>query len=461
MTSPVSTESRLPPMADGDEAAQNETKPATSAELSPFEPRRPTRRARVLMSLGIVAVLVVAAVFAWWVARGKATPATTPGHNHGAATESKSEQPVMLSADQARRIGVTYSTATVEPLAAEVRTVAQVTFDETRVKAIAPKLDGWIDQLYVNYTGQPVHAGDPLLSIYSPMLVQAQQELLLAAQLQRDVANAAPDSRAGADGLREAARRRLLYWDITPSDIDRIERTGEVQKTIVLRAPVNGVVVEKNVLAGQKIMAGDALYRVADLRIVWVEGEVFERDLATVHVGQSVQAEFQALPGERRTGRITYIYPTINPETRTARVRVEMANPDLALKPGMYATIRIQGASRERVLTLPRSAVLSTGERNLAFVRRPDGMLEPRNVTLGATNDERVEVLSGIREGETVVASATFLVDAESNLGSQLGGMGNMPGMDMSAPTSGPGSAQSRGAVPAPAPNADTPHKHQ
>ena len=434
MTHPLPTESRLPPMPDADVSIDNGTRPEAAREPSPFGALRRTRGARLVAALGAVTVLAAAAIAAWRLTRDTEQPAAAAGHNHGAAIAAKGEAPVMLSVDQARRIGVTYATAVVGPLAGEVRTVAQVTYDETRVKAIAPKLDGWIDDLYVNYTGQPVRAGEPLLAIYSPMLVQAQQELLLSAQLQRDVAGAAPDAQRSATDLREAARRRLLYWDITPADIERIERTGQVQKTMVLRAPVSGVVLEKNVLAGQRIMAGETLYRVADLTTVWVEGEVFERDLAGVHLGQVVQAEFQALPGATRSGRITYIYPTINPETRTARVRVAMANPDLALKPGMYATIRIQAASRAAVLTLPRSAVLSTGERNLVFVRRADGMLEPRNVTLGPTNDERVEVLNGIAKGETVVASATFLVDAESNLGSLLGGMGNMPGMDISAP---------------------------
>jgi Cu(I)/Ag(I) efflux system membrane fusion protein len=419
---------------------------AAEMETSPFERRKWSRGGRAAGALGIVTIVAVAAGISWFLTRDEASPTPAAEHNHVAATATQGGQPVMLTADQAHRIGVTYATVVEGRLAAEVRTVAQVTFDETRVKSIAPKLDGWIERLYVNYTGQPVRPGDPLLAIYSPMLVQAQQELLLATQLQKEVDAAGTEARAAAVELREAARRRLLHWDIALADIERIERTGEVQRTVVLRVPVRGVVVEKNVLSGQKIMAGDALYKVADLSVVWIEGEVFERDLAAVHVGQTVQVELQATPSKSRTGRIAYVYPTINPETRTARVRVAMPNPDLALKPGMYATIRIQGASAANVLTLPRSAILSTGERNLVFVRREDGMLEPRNVTVGAANDERLEITSGLSKGETVVASATFLVDAESNLGSLLGGMGNMPGMDMSAPAK-PG-------VPAPKPPA-------
>ena len=413
----------------------NGTSPSDATEPSPFGTPKSSRRTRAMIALGMTAALAGAGVVAWLATRSRSGPtsasSSTAAHNHGAAAAGDVEKPVMLTGDQARRIGVTYATATLSPLATEVRTVAQVTYDETGVHTIAPKLEGWIDQLYVSYTGQAVREGEPLLAIYSPMLVAAQQELLLAMQLEKDVGAGTADARRGAADLHAAARRRLLYWDISAADVNRIERTGEVTKSVVLRAPVSGVVLEKNVLAGQKIMAGDALYKVADLSVVWVEGEVFERDLASVHVGQRVQAEFQALPGETRPGRISYIYPTISPDTRTARVRIEMTNRDLALKPGMYATIRIQGESGGSVLNIPRSAVLSTGKRDIVFVRRVDGMLETREVQVGVANDDRVQVLRGLEVGETVVSSATFLVDAESNLGSLLGGMGNMPGMDI------------------------------
>jgi membrane fusion protein, copper/silver efflux system len=193
-------------------------------------------------------------------------------------------------------------------------------------------------------------------------------------------------------------------------------------------------VLEKSVLAGQKIMGGEPLYKVADLSTVWLEGEVFEQDLAAVRVGQTVHTSLEALPGTQWTGRIAYIYPTLNPETRTVRIRVVVPNRDLQLKPGMYATIRIAGTARADVLTVPRAAVLSTGERSIVFVREANGQLAPREVAIGASSDERIEILRGLTTGETVVASATFLVDAESNLGKALGGMGDMPGMDMTTP---------------------------
>jgi RND family efflux transporter MFP subunit len=266
------------------------------------------------------------------------------------------------------------------------------------------------------------------------MLVTAQEELLLAKRLQGEIAEASGDTRQRAKDLLVSARRRLAYLDISDSVIAGIEHTGEVRRTLTLRSPASGYVLEKNVLPGQKIMAGDALYKVADLSTVWIEGEVFEQDLSRVRVGQSVRAEFQALPGEARTGRISYIYPTLNPDTRTVRLRVVLSNTDLRLKPGMYATILIAATEAGSVITVPRSAVLSTGERSIVFVRESRGQLTPREVALGGSNDERVEILRGLAAGETVVTSATFLVDAESNLGTALGGMGNMPGMELTTP---------------------------
>lgn len=406
---------------------------ASPSEESPFETGRPAGGRRAIAVVVAVAV-VTALVVVYLLTRGEESAAAMAGHDHGAAPVGDSAMPVMLTAESARRIGVTYAPVVLGPLVTEIRTVAQVTYDERRVKAIAPKIDGWVEELYVNYTGQSVKQGEALLSIYSPMLVSAQQELLLARKLATDVAGGTRESQEGAAQLRESARRRLAFWDIPESDIDRIEATGEVRKTLTLRATAGGIVVEKNVLAGQRIMAGEALYQVADLSTVWLEGEVFERDLSGIRLGQQVTAEFEALPGEQRTGRITYIYPTLNPETRTARVRVELSNARLALKPGMYATIRVNGAGPTSALSVPRSAVLSTGTRNLVFVKRADGVLEPRNVVPGIATSERIQILDGLALGDTIVSSATFLVDAESNLGSALGGMGNMPGMDVGAP---------------------------
>ena len=385
------------------------------------------------VGLPLAAVVVVYAA-----TRGPKEAVSATGHNHGAVAAADSARPVMLSPDDARRIGVTYAVAIVGPLSTEIRTVGQVTFDERRVTTIAPKLEGWVERLYVNFTGQLVAAGTPLLDIYSPMLVSAQEELLLAKQLQSDVAAGSEEARASAAELLSSARRRLGYWDIPAADVERMERTGQVLRTATLRAPRRGFVIEKNVFQGQRIMAGDALYKIADLSTVWVEGEVFEQDLPSIRLGQRVMAELQSLPGQALAGTITFINPTLDPETRTVRVRVELPNSGLQLKPGMYATLRFTGASRASALSVPRAAVLSTGERNLVFVKRADGMLEPRLVDLGLATNDRIQILRGLAPGETVVSSATFLVDAESNLGSALGGMGNMPGMDITSPAKRP-----------------------
>ncbi len=402
---------------------EHDTKQASSA-----------RRRAVRWSL-YAGVPIAAIAVAYFATRGNGG-ATTPEGPNGAAPTVSTAQPVMLTAADAQRIGVTYAVASLAPLAREIRTVGQVTYDETRVKSVSLKIDGWVEELYVNFTGQALGAGTPLLAIYSPMLVTAQEELLLAKRLEADVSGGQADARANASSLLSSARRRLAYWDVSAADISQIERTGQVQRTLTLRSPVSGFVVERNVLQGTRVMAGDPLYRIADLSTVWVEGEVFERDLSSVRLGQQVQAELDALAGRPRSGRIAYIYPTLNPETRTVRIRVELPNPGMQLKPGMYATLTWRGAGT-LVLSVPRSAVVSTGQRNLVFVKRRDAMLEPRLVDIGTSTSDRVEILRGLVLGETVVKSATFLVDAESNLSTLLGGMGNMPGMDMTAPTKG------------------------
>jgi RND family efflux transporter MFP subunit len=364
-----------------------------------------------------------------------APPVATAEHDHAAvAGGGDAEQEISLAPEAARRIGVTYAVATIGTLEKEVRTVGQIAWDETRVRTISPKIDGWVERLLVNATGQRVSVGQPLLTIYSPMVVQAEEELLLAKRLQTSVSEGSADARQSSSDLVASARRRLAYWDIASGEVAEVERTGQVRKTATLLSPAGGHVLEKNVIAGQKVMAGDALYTVVDLSTVWVEGEVFEQDLASVRVGQTVHADFDALPGEHRMGRIAYVYPTLDAQTRTAKVRVVLPNGDMQLKPGMYATLRIAAPARASVLTVPRGAVLSTGERNIVFVRTANGHLAPREVTVGVANDDRVEIQRGLAAGETVVASATFLVDAESNLGTALGGMGDMPGMDVRTP---------------------------
>jgi Cu(I)/Ag(I) efflux system membrane fusion protein len=421
----------------------------SGAGSSPFEGSMPTRSRRALHAAASATVVVIAILAAFVLTRGESDATTTAAHGHGTPGAGNSA-PVTLDAQGARRIGVTFAAVTIEPMTTDVRSLGQVTYDETRSTAIAPKVDGWVEKLHVNFTGQDVREGEALLDIYSPMLVTAQEELLLAARLVRDVANGTDEARRAAEEMLASARRRLQYWDIPAADIERIERTGQATRTVTLRAASRGVVVEKFVLSGQRIMAGETLYRLADLRTVWVDGQVFEHDLALVRRGQRVSVEIQAYPGDRWPGSVTYVYPLVDPATRTARIRVELSNSGLRLKPGMFATVHLTSALRSRVLSVPRSAVLSTGQRSIVFLKSVKGTLEPIEVVTGAANDDRVEIRNGLRSGDTVVASATFLIDAESNLKSALGNMAGMPGMDAPTSRAVPANRDSSGMKPTP-----------
>jgi len=355
-------------------------------------------------------------------------------HQHVQPVGNDLPQPVTLTADAGRRIGITYAVVAEERIERDVRVVGQVAADETRIRTIALKVDGWVERLYADAPGQRIAADEPIMAVYSPMLSTAQEELLVAKRLIADVGGGDSASRANAESLLAAARGRLAAWGVSSSDIARIEASDHAERTITLRSPASGYVIEKNVFAGQRVMAGDALYRIVDLSQVWLEGEAYEQDLAALRVGQRVTAEIPALPGVTLGGRIAWIAPTLNLETRTAQIRVEVPNPGLRLKPGMVATLHLTAGPAKPMLTVPRAAVLSTGERSIVFVKRPDGMLEPRVVRLGPATEDRVAILGGVARGDSVVASATFLVDAESSLGTAFGGMGDMPGMDITTP---------------------------
>jgi membrane fusion protein, copper/silver efflux system len=383
----------------------------------------------------IVAAGLAGVVLIGTACRAKPAPedmAGMPGMSAGAADTAKTageRQSVHLTSAQARAIGVTYTVVTRGPLTRTVRTVGQVVPAEPNLADITPKIDGFVDRLFVDATGVPVRRGQPLLAIYSPMLVSAQQELLTALHLAQAVDSTAPEAWRNAQDLVAAAHRRLAYWDISSEQIDRLERTGEVTKTLTLVAPFDGVVMEKMVVAGQSVMPGMKLYRLASLATVWVEGEVFEQDLALIHVGATVRVELAAYPGRTFAGRVSFVLPVIDVQSRTGRVRVVLTNPQRLIKPGMYATLVFDATLGKELLSLPAEAVVQTGERNLVFVVAGDGALEPREVTLGGRAGGRIQVVSGVTEGQRVVASANFLVDAESRLGSGAG-MAGMPGME-------------------------------
>jgi len=345
------------------------------------------------------------------------------GHDHSAMAAADEAQPVTLSMEAGKRIGVTYATATLGSLPRTVRTVGFVRYDETRLTSVNPKIEGWVERLYVDFTGYPVRAGQPLMEVYSPALVTAQEELLLAKRLLEEAGESGGRASRNAEELLDAARRRLSYWDIPAEEIQAIEDRGSVSKTITLRAPSSGIVVEKNVVEGARIMPGMNLYRIADLSRVWVEAEVFEKDLSLLRDGQHGVLSFAAYPGESFQGSVTYIYPTVSQSTRTGKVRLELQNPGLRIKPGMYSDVELHGPALPETVLVPRTAVLETGERSVVFHRMADGRLHPIEVVTGLSSGDQVQVLSGLSEGDVVVASATFLIDAESNLGAAMAGM--------------------------------------
>ena len=367
---------------------------------------------------------------------GMAMPAAGPG-------------PVMIAPEVRARLGIQVVAAATRTLTRDLRLVGRVVPAETARRTVASRVDGFVERLAVDFAGRPVHRGEVLLELYSPMLVAAQQELLLAVRLRRALGAPVEEAAQNADSLVAAARRRLQYWDISDDQIAELERSGVVSRTLTLRSPSDGVVLQKNVVQGQSVAAGAPLFEIADLGTVWLEADAFEDDLAAVRVGQVADASFDAYPGEVMRGRVAYVYPTVDPASRTGKVRVEMPNPAGRIRPGLFGTVRIS-APGVRGVVIPRQAALVTGDRQLVFVEDSADRFQPRLVELGAENDSLVVVRDGLRAGERVVATAAFLLDAESNLGAAMAGMAGMAGMDMGAkPAAAAASAAQAPAAPA------------
>jgi len=326
--------------------------------------------------------------------------------------------PVRLSAQKRQLIGVRTAAVEKSSLTRTIRTVGRVTYDETRLRTVFTKVSGWVEKLYANSTGQAVRAGDPLLTIYSPELVASEQEYLLALRGRDRLARSevAADS---AERLVASARRRLLLFDLTPQQIAALEESGEVPTAMTLRAPVGGHIIARHVTQGDRIEPGTKLLDIAELSRVWVLADIYEYELPFVRLGQTATMTLSYLPARTFEGRITLIYPVLSETTRTAKVRLEFPNPDFSLKPEMYAQVEIRADLGER-LTVPESAVISTGTRDLVFVDRGEGFFEPREVAIGIRLPDRYEVLAGLAAGERVVTSGNFLIDSESKLKAAL-----------------------------------------
>ncbi len=394
----------------------------------------------LLRSIGVSGAAMSAAILA--ACAGDSPDPDLPGQHEAHAEEQAATDPhaahgqagneVGLDEALARRLGVTFAEARREDLQRTVRATGQVVWDETRLSTESLRFGGWAEHLHVDFTGRQVAAGEPLLDVYSPELVSAQEDLIGAGRLAAELAGSrVPGSPGHGEAVLEAARERLRYWKVAEEDIRAVEESGIVRPHLTFSTARSGFVVEKNVQVGERFEAGTPLYRIADLSHVWLEVDVYERDLPFVRLGSEVEVETPAVPGERLLAEIAYIYPDVDRDRRTARVRVDLPNPEGLLRPGMYATARALVVVAEDAITVPRDAVMYTGERTLVFLAPGDGSYEAREVEVGAEAGDRVEIRSGLEVGERVVARSGFILDAESRLMEAMMGQPGMPGMDM------------------------------
>lgn len=330
-----------------------------------------------------------------------------------------------ISTEKVQKLGVRSEAAQLRALDKVVRASGRIEPDERRIFAISPKFEGYVERLHVNVTGQPVGKGQALFEVYSPELVSAQREYAIAAQGVESLKEAGGQAQDGMKQLAESSLLRLKNWDISEEQVKALARSGETKRTMTFRSPVAGIVTEKKAVQGMRFMPGEALYQVADLSSVWVVADVFEQDIGLVKSGAKAKVVINAYPGKTFEGTISYVYPTLNAQTRTVPVRVELANPGLLLKPAMFAQVELPVGAKGQVVTVPNSAVIDSGARQIVLIQQGEGRFEPREVKLGARSDNHVEVLEGVKDGEQVVVAANFLIDAESNLKAAVGGFGH------------------------------------
>ena len=335
--------------------------------------------------------------------------------------EGEEKEPVStirIDSGTIQNMGVRLGRVKLKPLVKYIRTVGNITYDETRIYTVNTKFSGWIEKLYVNFVGETVKKGQPLFDIYSPELVTAQEEYLLALQHYGNLKDSPyPNISDGAHRLLTASRTRLRYWDLSENQIRQIENTGNVQKTLTIYSPANGVVIKKIAFQGHHVKAGEHQYEIADLSKVWVDVDVYEYELPWVHKGMPARMELSYIPGKSFNGKVLFIYPFLTEKTRTAKLRLKFSNPGYQLKPGMYVNIFLESAIAKKSLVIPQEAVIDSGVRKVVFVALGKGRFEPRDVKLGVEgNDNEFQVLEGLKENEQIVLSAQFMLDSESRL---------------------------------------------
>jgi Cu(I)/Ag(I) efflux system membrane fusion protein/cobalt-zinc-cadmium efflux system membrane fusion protein len=403
------------------------------------------RRLAPWIIAGLVALLCMVALFgrhqvATWMKKGASGGLT------GAAALSPSAPPsvtprveVPLDARRRQLIGVRTTTVTRRSMTSTIRAVGVVKADETRLTDVNVKIDGWIRELKVDATGQNVAKAAPLFSLYSPDLLATEREYVLAVKGGNELRDSVvPDARARTESLAASARQRLQLWDLPADEIARLEQSLEAHDTVTFRSPADGVVLEKVAMAGMHVTAGQTLYRLGNLGVVWIEADAYEHDLPAIRVGASARVTLDAYPTAPLTARVVFISPSLQPDTRTAKVRFTVSNPDGRLKPGMYASVEL-ATSSNAALIVPIDAVLDSGREQLVFVANGDGTFVPRHVQVGARWPDAAEILSGVKDGDQVATSAAFFLDSESQL---------RAGVDAYAEAAAPSAPQAPSASP-------------
>jgi RND family efflux transporter MFP subunit len=411
-------------------------------------------RKAFFVALVINAVLLAGIGLAWWryhhPASGKTEAQQTAGDVSAAEPSATIPahdtqlSPIQLSPQRMQSIGVQFATVAYRNVSDEIRVTGNVDADETRISSIQVRFPGWIRKVYADATYRYVHKGQPLFTIYSPDLVATQQEYLLARQNQQQLrSSTVANVSTGAASLANAAKERLMRWEVPQEEISKLESTGNVITDLTFNAPASGYITEKNILPNMYVQPDTKLYTVADLSTVWVNAQVFQPDIGKIKPGGAAQITVDAYPGKTFSGRVDQILPQVDPTTRTVRVRLVLPNPRLKLKPGMYVNVVLK-VLLGRQLVVPASAVLQSGTRQVVFVNRGDGNLEPRQVMTGARVGDEFIVTKGLKANESIVTSANFLIDSESQLQAASGSYVPPPPGSGSASASGSQSPQAQ-----------------
>jgi len=376
--------------------------------------------------------------------------------------EAAAEGAIAVDPNTLQSMGVRTAKAEVRPLTRTIRAVGLVNYDEKKLAVVTTKINGWVDRLYAKATGEPIRKGQPLISIYSPELVSAQREYLLALKNLKTLEKSPyPEVKESAQRLAEASRRRLEYWDIGRRQIEALEKTGEVKKDLTLSSPVTGIVIKRMVTEGQMVQAGMPLLEVVDLTTVWVDAQVYEYELPWVKVGQHAEVTLAYLPGETLHAKVQYLYPYLSGTTRTAKVRLALPNPGIKLKPEMYGQVYLHAPLAEPTVAVPTEAILDSGEKQVVFIALGKGRFEPRPVKVGVEGDDGWrQVTEGLKGGEEIVTSAQFLLDSESRIREAIAKMLRAPGHEAHGGPPAPGKPPAPPPAPETKPAPAPVHRH-